>query len=1096
MNSHTIKNTLFALFIPLVIISLAIQPLLTGHMPWQGDGLLHYVRLAVLENDVARGDLFPRWSPDLAYGYGFPLFNFYAPFSYYVGLPFRWLDFSLKAATNASYILAMWTLALGGYLWGKDGGQKSSGGFAALLLCYNPYILNNLLHRSALGELWGLAWLMMTMWAIHRLFDGRFVNGRSRVFLIATLCYAFLLLSHNITALIGTPFILGYALFRCLMSDPAIEGYDIPISRQKLTLLLFVPLALALSAFFWLPAFVEKDLVQVERLVDGDNFAYSNHFIPSDIARDGDGFPADAAWLNRPLPWGTFFQWFSITVTSVMTIPLIIYLKVSKKIKDSDGLFWPIGIYFAAWLIPFALTSATSVVIWDRLPLLHFVQFPWRFLGLCAISFMMLFVKLLQTWAFLSNKQVSETAPKATQTQMRWQGILLIFLFLIKIPILGMLIVEEMNIYFWPTPHPALPLVDSQTTAEITAFELQTGWLGTTAAGDYLPRTVQTLPRPEQAPALNPFELTNQPYQVTELTALQFSQFYFSNWRAYEVVPSTQEMLPLELTPSVPYGFLELKLDPGTYLFELRQTATPIQHVGNLISLTVGICLIGYVAFVLRQFFAPLDFVLGRHFPRQKGDEYIYVAVMSITWFLLLVPAGFAVAKTAVLDHRDSAFHVRNQRLKDPVLDVANFDNQIYFLGEDRRNSTRVEQNQVELRLFWGANQPTQDYSVSLQVLDQDGYRYGQSDHLHPGHLPVTRWPENSYISDDHLISLVPGTPLGPYRVDVIIYDEEGRRLDVLNEAGQPVDTTHRVAYIFVEEASSDELVLSYAETVFETPICQDATVCLAGYNLIPLEQVALGDLVPITFFLQRPTGEPRLVPYWLDLYLVNRNTQQRVSLNPAVDSHDRREIVQAREDGQSFYWDSMSPHTRRQEHAFRIPALFDDGSPLSSGPYALYFADTEIGSFDIATPDRLFDAASLPIPVARQLGDLVYLDSASLSQTLTALTAGTPLEVNLLWQPIGTTDQSYKVFVQLLDSDQRVVAQSDLLPSNQGVVRPTISWAPDEYLLDTHVLQLPADLDLTETYTLITGLYNEANGERISVDNEEFNLTYLTIQP
>ena len=69
------KETVALIFIPLAIISLAIQPLLTGHMPWQGDGLLHYVRLAVLENSVRAGDFYPRWSPDLAYGYGFPYWN-------------------------------------------------------------------------------------------------------------------------------------------------------------------------------------------------------------------------------------------------------------------------------------------------------------------------------------------------------------------------------------------------------------------------------------------------------------------------------------------------------------------------------------------------------------------------------------------------------------------------------------------------------------------------------------------------------------------------------------------------------------------------------------------------------------------------------------------------------------------------------------------------------------------------------------------------------------------------------------------------------------------------------------------------------------
>ena len=77
-------------------------------------------------------------------------------------------------------------------------------------------------------------------------------------------------------------------------------------------------------------------------------------------------------------------------------------------------------------------------------------------------------------------------------------------------------------------------------------------------------------------------------------------------------------------------------------------------------------------------------------------------------------------------------------------------------------------------------------------------------------------------------------------------------------------------------------------------------------------------------------------------------------------------------------------------------------------------------------------------------------------------------------------TDQSYKVFVQLLDSEQRIVAQSDKIPFHHDQPRPTTSWVPAEYILDTHHLQLPADLDPTAEYSLIVGLYNEATGERL----------------
>jgi len=71
-------------FIMLVFAALpAIVPLLAqGYLrgadymdtPWRSLELLEALK---------EGVLFPRWSPDLFYGFGFPIFNFYSPMSFY-----------------------------------------------------------------------------------------------------------------------------------------------------------------------------------------------------------------------------------------------------------------------------------------------------------------------------------------------------------------------------------------------------------------------------------------------------------------------------------------------------------------------------------------------------------------------------------------------------------------------------------------------------------------------------------------------------------------------------------------------------------------------------------------------------------------------------------------------------------------------------------------------------------------------------------------------------------------------------------------------------------------------------------------------------
>src|SRR5574341_1209313 len=77
------------------LLLVAIHPLTFGSLTSTDDGLLHLYRLVGLDHALRHGDLWPRFVPGLAYGYGLPLFNFYSPLSLYpfeflhlLGLPF------------------------------------------------------------------------------------------------------------------------------------------------------------------------------------------------------------------------------------------------------------------------------------------------------------------------------------------------------------------------------------------------------------------------------------------------------------------------------------------------------------------------------------------------------------------------------------------------------------------------------------------------------------------------------------------------------------------------------------------------------------------------------------------------------------------------------------------------------------------------------------------------------------------------------------------------------------------------------------------------------------------------------------------------
>ena len=1080
MTSHTLKRSLLTLLIPLAIISLAIQPLLTGHMPWQGDGLLHYVRLAVLENAVRAGDFYPRWSPDLAYGYGFPLFNYYAPLSYYIGLPFRLAGMSLKAATNTSYILAMWVLAAGAYGWGKDAWNRAAGAAAALLLCYNPYILNNLLHRSALAELWGLAWLMATLWGIQRLFDVRRANGRLTTFILTTFCYTALMLSHNITAMIGTPFIVGYALYLAFTIDPITADTDAPPpffrADRSAYALLFIPFALALSAFFWLPAFVEKDLVQVERLVDGANFAYENHFQEFGMLYDRNlnELPTNTAWLNPPLRQGVGFSQIMYFVLPLFLISLFtVSSRRRKELAPYAYLLKYFFIYMVAWIIPTLLTHRVSSFLWDNLALLSFVQFPWRFTGLSAISFVIYIISIFRLSMIASETaRKKQIAPPKQTRQDKRNFYILMGMNIFTVFFMGRFLIERSNIYFWPAPLSPLSLLEGQNTADLTTFELETGWLGTTAAGDYLPDTVLSLPLPQDRPTNS---VTQSEIVLTEAQTVTFDQFYFPSWQV------SNKGISLPLSASEPYGFLQVDLPAGSHQLTFEQVNTPIQRTGNIVSLISGIAIVVLISLqVARR-------SQGVHFGsvRTLEDEPPFVwkswafGALAIS---ILLPFSAAVLKTAVFDRGDSSLHIHNPQLPPSAYfsfslhgempRTINFENQLVLLDDDLIHFDDDDPLQPRgLRLFWRAPNAMQDYSISLHVQDYYGYVYGQSDNLHPGNIPVTKWTENVFVSDDHWPLVKLGTPPGWYDIELIVYDANGRRLNVFNGDGQPIGNSHDLGTFRVEAVSSPEDVKTGIDNLLPVPACT-AIACLTGYNIPPVAQAAVGDLLPITFFLERPEGQ-RALPYSLPLTLVSSDGSQQAKVSAQVFEPDGIDV--------------MADHIRRFEQAFHLPTTLNNGDPLPTGEYTLYFSDQPLHTLNITTPERDFIYEPLPFSHNTLFADLALLDSTDLNQDLTALDPAQPLTASFLWHPQTSTDQSYKVFVQLLNSEQRVVAQSDRLPHNGDEPRPTTSWVANEYILDTHQLTLPADLDPTAEYTLIVGLYNEATGKRLSALASDF---------
>ena len=108
----------------------------------------------------------PRMAPEFSYGMGYPVFNFYAPFAYYVTSILNILGLSVIAALKTSFLLALLGAFLGMYLFLKELFDKSSALFGATLYITSSFIPVEIFVRGNLSEMWFIALFPITLFLL------------------------------------------------------------------------------------------------------------------------------------------------------------------------------------------------------------------------------------------------------------------------------------------------------------------------------------------------------------------------------------------------------------------------------------------------------------------------------------------------------------------------------------------------------------------------------------------------------------------------------------------------------------------------------------------------------------------------------------------------------------------------------------------------------------------------------------------------------------------------------------------------------------------------------------------------------------------
>lgn len=321
-------------------LPLAVPETVAGH-----SAMSDRIRSEAIHAAVAGGDLLPAWLPDLYDRYGTPLPSFYSPLSYGVVEVFRWLVGDLEPAYKLTYLL-FWVVGTAGAAqaarqrFGPGAGVPAAAAFALA-----PYTLVDAYVRSGIAEFSALALLPWTLVALAS--PGKMARVGTAIGL------AGLVLTHNITSLIAAPMLTLLALFGPRAARRrGLEG---------------VVLGLALSAFYWLPALVEKKWLWPDSNLTQGFFDFQRHFIaPLDL------LPGRTSLRFTIGPSsGLPFRFGELLLLSALSALVLEFARRRRAPSPAMGLA-------VAALTSILLTSSLSEPLWHWLPLARFVQFPFR----------------------------------------------------------------------------------------------------------------------------------------------------------------------------------------------------------------------------------------------------------------------------------------------------------------------------------------------------------------------------------------------------------------------------------------------------------------------------------------------------------------------------------------------------------------------------------------------------------------------------------------------------------------------------------------------------------------------------------------------
>lgn len=798
------RQSLTDWLLPLLLLLPILWAYVPGGLPLTADSRVHFIRSAEMVHAWADGILLPRWSANLGVGLGIPLFNYAPPLPYLITAALHTLGLPLEAAFKTMHMLALLIFAYGAYRLVRDPLGRWAGIVGATAMLYAPVVLRELFIQGNVGQLLAWAFVPWTLWGVQRVF----ARPGWRSGMALALAFAGATLSHNAVALLLAEIVAMQVLWLAIW---------LRAGRGLLVAGCALAGSLLLTAWFWAPALLEGDFIQLDKIAAS---GYATRFLTL----------GELVALSPRLDLRALNPYFPLTLGAVQVIlaasgvvALIASLCLTQRRKDAKALAtsqftihnsqctisdpWaslrPVLAGFFILLAIFGALMALPVSqpLWELLPFMDLLEFPFRWHGftLVALGWLGGFgIYAVEMWR-------PRLAP-----------------FVAALATAALMLAAVVNLYPDKQPEDAW----TWQPAAVVAYEVKSGAIGTTSLGEFNPAwaaapLMTTSPyvdnyppegRPNRLPAELPAGVSAQQVTVsvqqmafaitaTAPATITLNHLYFPGWHASGAALSPQPTTGLTML-AVPAG--------ADQPITLTYAGTPLEQTAGWVSLVTWLALGGALIWLGLAGLTPRrkgaigsasnEIVNGElsivncevgapeDSPRVPRPSSLIVTMLVVgivltvrAWapgvFRYASPPGKVVSAEQALD--------------------AVFDGAVRVIGVDPPPMQVLPGDTLQTTVYLEAMTPPQDYGLFLHLDRPDGATAAAVDVLHPDEIPMRTWPAGFYVRAPLRMSIPPDALPIRYALKLGVPDPANDRWLPLENG----DNLLNLGYVWVEPA-------------------------------------------------------------------------------------------------------------------------------------------------------------------------------------------------------------------------------------------------------------------------------------------------------